>query len=199
MKRILSIFLIIIFFTSCGPVEKVAVITTEYGDMVIAFFPEVAPLHVESFMDHARNGYYNGTAFHRIIPGFVIQGGDPNSKDDDKRNDGSGGHAARYYDVGTEADTSSWMLPAEFNERPHQRGALSMARAQDPNSAGSQFFICVDDVRRLDNKYTVFGEVIKGMEVADKIVNSERDKRDNPLKKIAMTIKIVPRKDIELE
>ncbi len=199
MKRLLSIFLIILLIAGCGPVEKVAVITTDYGDVVIAFFPEVAPMHVESFMDHARNGYYDGTAFHRIIPGFVIQGGDPNSKDNDKRNDGSGGRAARYYDVGTEADTSSWMLPAEFNERPHQRGALSMARAQDPNSAGSQFFICVDDVRRLDNKYTVFGEVIKGMEVADKIVNSERDKRDNPLKKIAMTVKIVPRKDIELE
>lgn len=197
MKQFLIISFILIFFLGCGPVEEVAVISTQFGDIAIAFFPEVAPKHVESFMLHAREGYFDGTTFHQVIPGFVIQGGDPNTRDENRMNDGSGGRAARFYNVGTEADTTSWALPAEFNDRPHVRGALSMARSQDHNSAGSQFFICVADVRRLDNKYTVFGEVIRGLEAVDRIVNTPRDERDNPLEPVAMTIKLIPRKDIE--
>ncbi len=193
------IFFSLFILIGCGPGEEVAVISTQHGDIVIAFFPDTAPKHVESFMLHAREGYFDGTTFHRIIPGFVIQGGDPHSRDKNKMNDGSGGHAARFYGVGTEADTNSWMLPSEFSDLPHTKGALSMARAQDPNSAGSQFFICVADVRRLDNKYTVFGEVIQGLDVVDKIVNSKRDARDNPIGKVTMTVKLVPRKTLAVD
>jgi len=110
---------------------------------------------------------------------------------------GMGGHAGKYYGIGDEEDSDTWMLPAEFNTMPHNRGALSMARSQDPNSAGSQFFICVADVNRLDNKYTVFGNVIKGMDVSDRIVNVPRDKSDNPLERIEMKITIVPKSSIE--
>ena len=138
---------------------KVAVISTMFGDMVVEFFPDVAPMHVESFTALANEKYFDGTTFHRAIPGFVIQGGDPNSKDADRSNDGTGGRAGKYFGLGKKDDPNTWLIPQEFNERPHNRGALSMARTNDPNSASSQFFICVDNVNQLDNKYTVFGSI----------------------------------------
>ncbi len=198
MKKIIEFILIIsligVSFMSCDkPTKDVAVISTKFGDLIIEFFPEVAPMHVESFIMHAKNGYYNGTIFHRVIPGFVIQGGDPNSKNDDRSRHGTGGHAAKYYGVGNEKDSSSWMLPSEFNSIEHKLGILSMARAQDPNSAGSQFFICAANAPMLNNNYTVFGKVIEGQPIINQIVNSKRDGRDNPLEKIEMTIRMEKR------
>ena len=150
------------------PIEQieVAVITTQYGDMVVNFFDQAAPMHVESFKAHAKSGYYNGTIFHRVIPGFMIQGGDPNTKSDDRSTHGQGG--------------PGYTINAEFNDISHVRGIVSMARTNDPNSAGSQFFIIVSDSIFLDNQYTVFGRVVEGIDVADKIVNVPRDNLDNP-------------------
>jgi peptidyl-prolyl cis-trans isomerase B (cyclophilin B) len=158
--------------------EPRAVIETKLGSMEIRFFPDKAPKHVENFIKLAKAGFYDKTIFHRVIPGFMIQGGDPNTKDEkDKAKYGTGG--------------PGYNVKAEFNDRPHVRGAVSMARSQDPDSAGSQFFIVVKDTPHLNGKYTVFGEVVKGMEVADKIVSQQRDSRDNPLERIEMTVKIV--------
>jgi peptidyl-prolyl cis-trans isomerase B (cyclophilin B) len=158
--------------------EPRAIIETKLGSMEIRFFPDKAPKHVENFIKLAKSGFYDKTIFHRVIPGFMIQGGDPNTKDEkDKSKYGMG-------DPG-------YKIKAEFNDRPHVRGAVSMARSQDPDSAGSQFFIVVKDNPSLNGKYTVFGEVVKGMEVADKIVSQPRDARDNPLERIEMTVKIV--------
>ena len=171
-----------------GSIIKNVCISTDFGIMILELYPEVASKHVESFIQHVKNGYYNGTTFHRVIPGFVIQGGDPNSRDNNRDDDGQGGHAARYFGHGDENVAASWTLPAEFNERPHITGALSMARAQENNSAGSQFFICAAPVHRLDNRYTVFGQVISGLEVIQKIVNVPRDRLDNPSDKIEMEI-----------
>lgn len=154
-----------------------AVITTKFGQMELVFFPELAPKHVESFLNLAKKGFYNGTLFHRVIPGFMIQGGDPNTKDPSKRH---------LYGMGGPGYT----LPAEFNRIPHERGIVSAARAADPNSAGSQFFIMVGKAPSLDGQYTVFGEVVKGVEVADKIVNQPRDPRDSPLERIEMTVEV---------
>lgn len=160
--------------------EEVAVIETKFGKMTIRFFPEDAPNHVENFKKLAKAGFYNDTTFHRVIPGFMIQGGDPNTKDDDDRsNDGFGG--------------PGYTIKAEFNTRSHQRGIVSMARSQHPDSAGSQFFICVAPATFLDRNYTVFGEVIEGMEVADKIVSVPRDGLDNPIEKVSMTISFIKR------
>ena len=156
--------------------RQIAVIETNLGTIVIQLFPDVAPGHVENFVKLAQDGFYDGTTFHRVIPGFMIQGGDPNSKDDDRSNDGQGG--------------PGYTINAEFSDKPHKRGILSMARAQDPNSAGSQFFIVVADSNFLDGEYTVFGEVIEGMEVADKIVNVEKDGNDNPREKVTMKVTI---------
>ena len=154
-----------------------AIITTKFGQMELVFFPELAPEHVKSFLSLAKKGFYNGTIFHRVIPGFMIQGGDPNTKDPSKRHlYGTGG--------------PGYNVPAEFNRISHERGIVSMARSADPNSAGSQFFIVVDKASFLDGQYTVFGEVVKGMEVADKIVNQPRDSRDNPLERIEMTVEV---------
>lgn len=147
--------------------DEVAVLQTNHGRIVLRFFPEKAPNHVENFKKLARQGFYDGTRFHRVIPGFMIQGGDPNSKDADRSNDGTGG--------------PGYTIDAEFNDVSHKRGILSMARTPDPNSAGSQFFIVVKDSPFLDRQYTVFGRVVSGMEVADKIVALPRDQRDNPL------------------
>ena len=177
-----------VYYTEDGLIIKNVCISTDFGIMILELYPEVAPKHVESFIQHVKNGYYNGTTFHRVIPGFVIQGGDPNSKDNNRDDDGQGGHAARYFGHGDENVAASWTLPAEFNERPHITGALSMARAQENNSAGSQFFICAAPVHQLDNKYTVFGQVISGLEVIQKIVNVPRDRSDNPSDKIEMEI-----------
>jgi peptidyl-prolyl cis-trans isomerase B (cyclophilin B) len=155
-----------------------AIIKTKFGEMEIRFFPDKAPKHVDNFIKLARDGVYNGTVFHRVIPGFMIQGGDPTSKDPSKKDMyGQGG--------------PGWSVPAEFNDTPHKRGIVSMARAQDPNSAGSQFFIVVEDSRYLDNKYTAFGEVVRGMGVADKIVNVPRDSRDMPQDRIEMQVTVV--------
>jgi len=190
----LTIVLIgLLMMNSCAKEEEVVVVSTRFGDMVLEFYPDVAPKHVESFKIHAQNGYFDGTTFHRVIPGFVIQGGDPNSRDDDKMNDGQGGHSAKYFGHGDESVTASWTLPAEFNDRPHVTGALSMARAQEDNSAGSQFFICAAPVHRLNKKYTVFGQVISGLEVIQNIVNLPRDSRDNPKEKVEMTVSLMPR------
>ena len=156
--------------------RPIAVIETNFGNIVIQLYPDVAPGHVENFVKLAQDGFYDGTTFHRVIPDFMIQGGDPNSKDEDRSNDGQGG--------------PGYTINAEFSDVPHKRGILSMARAQDPNSAGSQFFIVVKDSNFLDGQYTVFGEVIEGMDVADKIVNVERDGMDNPLEKVTMKVTI---------
>lgn len=154
-----------------------AIITTKFGQMELVFFPELAPKHVESFLNLVKKGFYNGTIFHRVIPGFMIQGGDPNTKDPSKRH---------LYGMGG----PGYILPAEFNRIPHERGIVSAARAADPNSAGSQFFIMVGKAPSLDGQYTVFGEVVKGMEVADQIVRQPRDPKDNPLERIEMTIEV---------
>jgi peptidyl-prolyl cis-trans isomerase B (cyclophilin B) len=155
-----------------------AMIETKFGSMELHFFPDKAPKHVENFMKLAKSGVYDKTIFHRVIPGFMIQGGDPNTKDEtNKAQYGMGGPGYR--------------VKAEFNDRPHVRGTVSMARSSEPDSAGSQFFIVVQDTPHLNGKYTVFGEVVKGIEVADKIVSQPRDARDNPLERIEMTVKIV--------
>ena len=195
MNRIITLIMIgSIIMTSCGKQLDVAVISTKYGDIVLEFYPKGAEKHVDSFITHAKNGYFDGTTFHRVIPGYIIQGGDPNSKDDDRSNDGLGGHAANFYGEGEEENPETWMLPAEFNDRPHITGTLSMARSPGrPNSAGSQFFICVGPTPQLDNKYTVFGQVVEGLDVIQKIVNTPRDRRDNPKEKVEMTVKIIPR------
>jgi len=195
MNRIITLIMIgSIIMTSCGKQLDVAVISTKYGDIVLEFYPKGVEKHVDSFITHAKNGYFDGTTFHRVIPGYIIQGGDPNSKDDDRSNDGLGGHAANFYGEGEEENPETWMLPAEFNDRPHITGTLSMARSPGrPNSAGSQFFICAGPTPQLDNKYTVFGQVVEGLDVIQKIVNTPRDRRDNPKEKVEMTVKIIPR------
>lgn len=154
-----------------------AVIETKYGDIEIKFFPEVAPKHIDSFTSLAKKGFYDGTIFHRVIPGFMIQGGDPNTKGKDVSTYGTGG--------------PGYTVKAEFNDKPHKRGALSAARAQNPDSAGSQFFIVVKDSPFLDHQYTVFGEVTKGMDVADKIVNLPRNSRDLPNERVEMKVRVV--------
>ncbi len=148
----------------------------QLGQIVLRFFPDVAPNHVKIFATLAKQGFYNGTTFHRVIPGFMIQGGDPNSKSPDRATHGMGGPGFR--------------VKAEFNSKPHKRGTVSMARSNDPDSAGSQFFVCVADSHFLDWQYTVFGEVESGMDVADKIVNAKRDGRDNPLERVEMTVTV---------
>ncbi len=157
--------------------ETKAVIETKFGNIELKFFPEAAPGHVSNFLELAKKGFYDGTTFHRVIPGFMIQGGDPNTKSPDRSKHGMGG--------------PGYTIKAEFGEKPHKRGILSMARAQDPNSAGSQFFICVANASFLDGKYSIFGEVALGMEVVDQIVSQPRDKKDNPNDRVEMKVKIV--------
>ena len=157
--------------------ETKAIIETKFGKIELKFFPEVAPNHVNNFIELAKKGFYDGSTFHRVIPGFMIQGGDPNSKNPDKSKHGLGG--------------PGYTIKAEFNKKPHKRGTLSMARAQDPDSAGSQFFICVANAAFLDKKYSAFGEVVSGMEVADKIVNQPRDSKDNPQERIEIKVQVV--------
>ena len=147
-----------------------------WGEIVLRFYPDVAPNHVKNFLDLAGKKFYDGTTFHRVIPGFMIQGGDPNSKNPDRASHGMGGPGHR--------------VKAEFNSKPHTRGVVSMARANDPDSAGSQFFICVADAHFLDWQYTAFGEVLSGMDVADKIVSVKRDGRDNPLERIEIAVAV---------
>lgn len=146
--------------------DKVAVIKTSAGEIHVRFFPDVAPNHVKNFLDLASKGFYNGTKFHRVIPGFMVQGGDPNTISGDPSTWGTGG-------AGTN-------VKAEFSSTPHRRGIVSMARSQSPDSASSQFFIVVKDSNFLDNQYSVFGEVTQGMEVADTIVSAPKDRNDRP-------------------
>src|SRR3954471_18606212 len=136
--------------------KEQAVIKTSAGDMVVEFWPDVAPKTVENFKSLAKKGFYDGTAVHRIVQGFMIQGGDPLTKDAKKEREwgtGGPGHTVK----------------AEFNDRPHQRGVLSMARSSDPDSAGSQFFICLARTTHLDHQYTAFGKLIKGDDTLTKI------------------------------
>lgn len=159
---------------------KVAEIQTSKGSITIRFFPEKAPNHVRNFIDLAEKDFYDGTRFHRVIAGFMIQGGDPNTKTDNRRSWGTGG--------------SGTNLAAEFNDTPHRRGIVSMARSSDPNSASSQFFIVVKDSTFLDNQYTVFGEVLEGMDVADAIVQAAGGKEnpDSPVSIEDVTVREAP-------
>ena len=148
------------------------IIKTDFGSIKFSLLPDIAPETVRNFLELAKSGFYNGTLFHRVIPGFMIQGGDPNTKNPDKSTWGQGG--------------PGYNLKAEFNSRSHLRGIVSMARAADPDSAGSQFFIVTSDSTFLDKQYTVFGEVVDGMEVADKIVDLPRDGNDCPKQEAKM-------------
>ena len=149
-----------------------AIIKTGFGNIKFSLVSDIAPETVRNFSQLAKSGFYDGTLFHRIIPGFMIQGGDPNTKNPDKSTWGQGG--------------PGYNLKAEFNSRSHLRGIVSMARTNDPDSAGSQFFIVTSDSTFLDRQYTVFGEVVDGMEVADKIVNLPRDSNDCPKQEAKM-------------
>lgn len=160
--------------------KEVAVIKTSEGEMVAEFWPDVAPKTVENFKKLAKSGFYDGTAFHRVIKGFMIQGGDPLTKDESKQSRWGTG------DPGYKID-------AEFNKKSHERGVLSMARSSDPNSAGSQFFICHANVSRLDGQYTTFGKLIKGDDVLEKIATTKTLPGDRPEKRMNVeSIKIVP-------
>jgi peptidyl-prolyl cis-trans isomerase B (cyclophilin B) len=165
--------------------NEVAVITTTAGDMVVEFWPEAAPKTVENFKKLARQGYYDGTAFHRIVKDFMIQGGDPFTKDPAlERRWGTGG--------------PGYQIKAEFNDRSHVRGVVSMARSQDPDSAGSQFFICLADARFLDRKYTAFGCLIRGDHVLGAIgdtptIDGGRGEKSKPTVRVGVeSIRIVP-------
>lgn len=149
-----------------------AVLETSFGRMVFELLPDLAPETVRNFAKLAQSSFYDGTLFHRVIPGFMIQGGDPNTKKQDESKWGMGG--------------PGYTIKAEFNSKSHLRGIVSMARAMDPDSAGSQFFIVTTDSTFLDRQYTVFGQVTEGMDVADKIVNLPRDKNDCPLQEAKM-------------
>jgi len=147
----------------------------DLGNITLETYPDIAPKHARNFDSLVTVGFYNGTAFHRVIPGFMIQGGDPNSKDQPKAKWG----------FGAPGQTT---VPAEFSDLKHERGILSAARSSDPNSATSQFFIMVEYNRSLDGKYSIYGKVLEGMDVVDQIVSAPRDSRDNPNEKIEMTI-----------
>jgi peptidyl-prolyl cis-trans isomerase B (cyclophilin B) len=170
--------------------NEVAVIKTNEGEMVVQFWTDAAPNTIDNFKKLARQDFYNGTIFHRIIKGFMIQGGDPNSKDPTKENSyGEGG--------------PGYQIKAEFNDHPHARGVLSMARASDPDSAGSQFFICLAPIHRLDHQYTTFGKLIKGDDVLDKIGNTPvarnaQGETSKPTKRVVIeSVKIVPAESVK--
>jgi peptidyl-prolyl cis-trans isomerase B (cyclophilin B) len=165
--------------------NEVAVIKTSEGDMVVQFWTDAAPKTIENFKKLARQGFYDGTIFHRIVKEFMIQGGDPNSKDPSKEDSyGQGG--------------PGYNLNAEFNDHSHERGVISMARGQDPDSAGSQFFICLGPVHRLDHQYTTFGKLIKGQDVLGKIgeipvTKNSMGEPSKPTKRVVIeSVKIVP-------
>jgi peptidyl-prolyl cis-trans isomerase B (cyclophilin B) len=171
--------------TSVNVSNEVAVIKTSEGEMVVQFWTDAAPNTIENFKKLAREGFYDGTIFHRIVKGFMIQGGDPNSKDPAKENSyGQGG--------------PSYKIKAEFNDHSHQRGVISMARSADPDSAGSQFFICLAPVPRLDHQYTTFAKLIKGDDVLEKIgdtpvTRNSSGENSKPTKRVVIeSIKIVP-------
>ncbi|PTY07282.1 peptidylprolyl isomerase [Opitutaceae bacterium EW11] len=161
--------------------KEQAVIKTSYGEMRIAFWPDVAPKTVENFKKLAREGFYNGTAFHRIIKGFMIQGGCPNTREGATGMPGTGG--------------PGYKIKAEFNAKSHVRGVISMARSQHPDSAGSQFFICHGDARFLDRQYTAFGELVSGDDVLERIagVPTSGPERSTPVERVALeSVEIVP-------
>ncbi len=160
--------------------KEVAIVKTSEGTMVLEFYPDLAPGHVENFKKLAKKGFYDGTCFHRVIKGFMIQGGDPNTKDESAKSSwGQGG--------------PGYTIKAEFNAKHHARGILSMARTPDPNSAGSQFFICHGDAGFLDGQYTVFGNLIKGDDVLEKIGTTATEGPDRPVKRVNIeSVKIVP-------
>ena len=165
--------------------NTLATLQTDMGDITLKFYYDKAPHHVQNFVDLAASGFYDGTMFHRVIPGFMIQGGDPNTKkpEDPTHPYGTGGNVVGGKEV---------RLKAEFSDISHKRGILSMARSPDPNSASSQFFIVVKDSAFLDNQYSAFGEVVSGMDVADKIAATPRGANDRPnqpirIKKILLT------------
>jgi peptidyl-prolyl cis-trans isomerase B (cyclophilin B) len=170
--------------------NEVAVIKTNEGEMVVQFWTDAAPNTIENFKKLARQGFYDGTIFHRIVKDFMIQGGDPNSKDPAKENSyGQGG--------------PGYQIKAEFNDHSHDRGVISMARSSDPDSAGSQFFICLAPVHRLDHQYTTFGKLIKGEDVLEKIGNipverNAQGEPSKPTKRIVIeSIKIVPAESVK--
>src|SRR6195256_5814120 len=171
--------------SSVNSTSEVAVIKTNEGDMVVQFWTDAAPNTVENFKKLARTGFYNGTIFHRIVKGFMIQGGDPNSKDPSKE--------SRYGEGGP-----GYKIKAEFNDHSHERGVISMAREPDPDSAGSQFFICLAPITRLDHEYTTFGKLIKGDDVLGKIGDTpvgrnSGGENSKPAKRVVIeSIKIVP-------
>ena len=176
--------------TAVNPSKEVAVIKTSEGEMVAEFWTNAAPETIANFKKLARGGFYDGTIFHRIIKGFMIQGGDPNSKDLAKESSyGEGG--------------PGYNIKAEFNDFPHVRGVLSMARGNDPDSAGSQFFICLASIPRLDHKYTTFGKLIKGDEVLGKIgdtpvTKNSMGEQSKPTKRVVIeSIKIVPAESVK--
>ena len=161
--------------------NTLATLQTDMGDITIKFFYDKAPNHVKNFVDLAASGFYDGTMFHRVIPGFMIQGGDPLTKkaEDPRQPYGTGGNGNNR-------------INAEFNDVSHKRGIVSMARSSDPNSASSQFFIVVKDSTFLDGQYSAFGEVVSGMDAADKIAAVPRDAKDRPntpvrIKKIVLS------------
>jgi len=165
--------------TPAEAVEKneYAKIETRFGVMKMRFLSKKAPNHCANFKRLANSGYYDGVKFHRVIPGFMIQGGDINSRDGKRATDGMGG--------------PGYTINAEFNDVSHVTGIVSMARTPDPNSAGSQFFICDGSPTFLDGQYTVFGEIIEGKSIIAKIANVQRDANDNPLEPIYMRVTIV--------
>jgi peptidyl-prolyl cis-trans isomerase B (cyclophilin B) len=165
--------------------SELAIINTTEGEMVAEFWPDVAPKTVENFTTLAKKGFYDGTAFHRVIKGFMIQGGDPLTKDASKESVWGTG------DPG-------YKIKAEFNKKSHVRGVLSMARSNHPDSAGSQFFICHGDPKFLDGQYTTFGQLIKGDDVLEKIATAPTHPGDRPVKRIGVTsVKIVPRDSVK--
>ncbi|MGA2018420.1 MAG: peptidylprolyl isomerase [Opitutaceae bacterium] len=162
------------------PASEQAVIRTSYGEMTVAFWPDVAPKTVENFKKLASSGFYDGTAFHRIIKGFMIQGGCPNTKPGGRGTPGTGG--------------PGYQIKAEFNARPHVRGVVSMARSADPDSAGSQFFICHGDARFLDRKYTAFGALVAGDDVLELIANvpTGGSEKSTPVERVGLeSVRIV--------
>jgi len=160
--------------------KDVVILETRHGEIELELFEDIAPKHVESFKKLVSEKFYDGTTFHRVIPDFMIQGGDPNSKDADKKHlHGTGG--------------PGYNVKAEFSDRPHKRGTLSAARSQNPDSAGSQFFICVTDAPWLDGQYSIFGQVINGLDVVDKIVAEPRDGNDNPDQRVEITARLETR------
>ncbi len=170
--------------------NEVAVIKTNEGEMVVQFWTDAAPDTIQNFKKLARQGFYDGTIFHRIVKGFMIQGGDPNSKDSAKESSyGQGG--------------PGYQIKAEFNNHSHDRGVISMARGPDPDSAGSQFFICLAPVRRLDGQYTTFGKLIKGDDVLDKIGNTPvegnaQGEVSKPTKRVVIeSVKIEPAESVK--